>query len=118
MLPRKCLTNPGAGSTSKAATLSDLSDLRPALQGRADHRRTNHQRQLFQHFITIKKTPMTEKEDYIHNDPSPWRDKAIELLAKIKAERAGKEFVRIPLETGRGYYEIEKSKYEKRQRQK
>ena len=60
---------------------------------------------------------MTEKEDYIHNDPSPWRDKAIELLAKIKAERAGKEFVRIPLESGRGYYEIEKSKYEKRQRQ-
>lgn len=59
---------------------------------------------------------MTEKEDYIHNDPSPWRDKAIELLAKIKAERAGKEFVRIPLETGRGYYEIEKSKYEKRQK--
>lgn len=53
---------------------------------------------------------MTEKEDYIHNDPSPWRDKAIELLAKIKAERAGKEFVRIPLESGRGYYEIEKSK--------
>ena len=60
---------------------------------------------------------MTEKEDYIHNDPSPWRDKAIELRAKIKAERAGKEFVRIPLESGRGYYEIEKSKYEKRQRQ-
>lgn len=59
---------------------------------------------------------MTEKEDYIHNDPSPWRDKAIELLAKIKAERAGKEFVRIPLESGRGYYEIEKSKYEKRQK--
>lgn len=59
---------------------------------------------------------MTEKEDYIHNDPSPWRDKDIELLAKIKAERAGKEFVRIPLESGRGYYEIEKSKYEKRQK--
>lgn len=56
---------------------------------------------------------MTEKEDYIHNDPSPWRDKAIELLAKIKAERAGKEFVRIPLESERGYYEIEKSKLRK-----
>lgn len=27
---------------------------------------------------------MTEKEDYIHNDPSPWRDKAIELLAKSR----------------------------------
>jgi hypothetical protein len=41
------------------------------------------------------------------------------LLAKIKAERAGKEFIRIPLESGNGYYEIEKSKYEKRlQRQK
>lgn len=46
------------------------------------------------------------------------QNKAIELLAKIKAERAGKEFVRIPLESGHGYYEIEKSKYEKRQRQK
>lgn len=56
---------------------------------------------------------MTEKEDYIHNDPSPWRDKAIELLAKIKAERAGKEFVRIPLESRYGYYEIEKSKLRK-----
>lgn len=58
------------------------------------------------------------KDDIVTTDPAIWRDKATALLAKIKAERAGKEFVRIPLETGRGYYEIEKSKYEKRQRQK
>lgn len=48
------------------------------------------------------------KDDIVTTDPAIWRDKATALLAKIKAERAGKEFIRIPLESGNGYYEIEK----------
>lgn len=48
------------------------------------------------------------KDDIVTTDPAIWRDKATALLAKIKAEREGKEFIRIPLESGNGYYEIEK----------
>lgn len=58
------------------------------------------------------------KDDYSTENMQASRLKAIKLLAEIKERHAKMEFVRIPLEYGRGYYEIEKSKYEKRQRQK
>ena len=58
------------------------------------------------------------KDDYSSENMAAYRLKAIKLLAEIKEKRAKMEFVRVPLESGNGYYEIEKSKYEKRQRQK
>lgn len=57
---------------------------------------------------------MTDREDNIRLYDDERQDRAREALAAIKARHAGKEFVRVPLEDGSGYREIEKTKYEAR----
>lgn len=56
---------------------------------------------------------MTDREDNIRLYDDERQDRAREALAAIKARHAGKEFVRVPLEDGSGYREIEKTKYER-----
>lgn len=54
-----------------------------------------------------------EKEDSIHLIDDERHTRARVLLAAIKAKHATMQFVRMPLQDGKGYREIEKSKYEK-----
>lgn len=56
---------------------------------------------------------MSHKEDCIRLVDPERQTRAQALLANLKRKREGKEFVRVPLETGRGYREIERGKYER-----
>ena len=49
-----------------------------------------------------------EKEDSIHLVDDERHMRASALLASIKAKHAKMQFVRVPLQNGKGYREIEK----------
>ena len=57
---------------------------------------------------------MTDREDNIRLYDDERQERARKVLAEIKRKRAKMEFVRVPLEDGSGYREIEKTKYEAR----